>query len=479
MNKKYFIVLILFCFNKAFAGNTYTEALKKHNLLQIDYNTCEKIENQLGQLFYVNVDGFGENVNESIHPLYIKMVHNLNIGGVLPHFGSINDDYRQMRNSVYKLKKASVLPLFVGVDYINGKLNKYKTRFSYLGLGYGSGFMNSVNKLPQKCASRRSYLHAIIHKAIGINHALGPTVDISKQWDYCHCGGNGSEQDEARRHFLDGDVKSNDSTWCGLEKNEIINIAKTAKAIINQYDNLGVLTTLKHFPYTPDDYNLHRFIKDTMVSQEEVIRRLRIFKLLSDDSSFMMTTHLLNSNVDDQDVATFSTNWIDLLRNWVGFSGLLMTDAIYMLRDEVESKIIEKMYSKWVSKESFNITDKYSVFAARSLLAGHDIVFLESKLKDTVNVFKNLHYISCQNTQNGENLRNVIFGSYKRIFNFKKYYARVLEQNINIPEGLLFLIINLDRAYRKSKTCDEPVLETSFIRIKNIIDRYNVYEVRK
>ncbi len=384
--------------NNLFSSD-YTSKLAKSGLVKIEVNQCKDYESKIGQLLYATVY-FGDETGKAIYgptehynmetekvenKKYIDMVKDLNLGGVLPHYSlSYKLEleklvFKEMFDLNQKLKDTASFPLFVGVDYIRS-----------CGLGFGNGVLY---KAPQECKRQYFKLQAACHAQFGINHALGPTIEHSERNSYS----------------------------LNLDQ-----LQKDATSLIDEFNQAGIVTSLKHYPYTPDDYNLHRQSSDTKLSKDLVERKLKNFSVLSDKADFAMSTHLYNSSVDPSDMATFSKKWVSYLRDYAGFTGILMTDALFMITRYKENMIAMSMkldQSKWRKK-----IDDETVFAIRAILAGHDMVFLDGNYIKTKKTFEELLYVACSDTKYSQEFRNRINQSYKKITKYKKANALALNQ---------------------------------------------------
>lgn len=140
--------------------------------IRLDANMrCPAVENQLGQLLYVSVDGFGKNVKGAIHPDYIKLVKLLNIGGVSVKFGK--RDIRAMQEATAELLATTDLPLFIGAEFLpvdyDGALSSQSAEGAKQRLVAG-------NKAG-KCNGQHDVLDSYLFKAAGLNHKLSPSAD--------------------------------------------------------------------------------------------------------------------------------------------------------------------------------------------------------------------------------------------------------------------------------------------------------------
>jgi hypothetical protein len=190
----------------------------------------------------------------------------------------------------------------------------------------------------------------------------------------------------------------------------------------------GVGPVLKHFPYLPARANLHRESPDTLVSKEEVEKRIGIFRDLRTESDILMTTHLRDSLIDG-DIVTFSPRWLALLRGSTSFSGLLMSDGLLMLRNYPDRRLI----SGWPATAGCGQIDETACWASRAILAGHDFIIVEGSAKQTLRAFEGVLTAACENTDIGKKLRSRIEESYARIYRWKRENERILRRALYVP----------------------------------------------
>lgn len=382
--------------NAAFGRNKSTLQLQADGKLGIRAHSCEQYENKIGQLLYVNVDGFGPG-SAAIDPAYINMVKDLQIGGVLPHPNTW--DPVKLRQSYAELLAATEQPLMIGID--NHEVAPDIGPVVRFGMGWGAGYLSNYGSLKSECLFAKSFLDAFLHRWVGLNQALGPTVENNQNHSFLN---------------QSPDV-----------------VAPKATRAVQAFSELGVATTMKHFPYTPTDFNLHDKSEDTKIPREKVLNMLKIYKEIGNKTGFAMSTHLLNSNIDPNDMATFSKEWVRILREDLGFGGILMTDALFMFDQYRDS--VKHMSSKW-PQDQVPLSDIHSIFAARAILAGHDMAFLESTARDTYQVFNDLLYVACQDKPISRELRTRIDESYERITMWKTAHKSALKQSVTLPDGL-------------------------------------------
>jgi hypothetical protein len=99
-----------------FSEESFTDRIMAEGGLGIEASAARDLESKLGQLFIVNVDGFGYSGELAVLPGYIAMVKNLQIGGVIPHYGS--HDFLRIRNTNRALAGLTRLPLLICADLV-------------------------------------------------------------------------------------------------------------------------------------------------------------------------------------------------------------------------------------------------------------------------------------------------------------------------------------------------------------------------
>jgi len=430
------VILTCFLAVKSFARPT-ADDVKKSGKLGIPLETCRSIENKIGQLLFVNVDGYGGEKKEamegtplSLSPAYGKMIEDLQIGGVLPKFTSwgatIMTREAELLSTMRWLRQRQVRqPLLIGVDYLAMRIQKKQNEsYTFVGLGVGSGFLGRFGgKDSPECLQDRAFLDAFLNRTAGVNLALGPTIE-----------------NDPRNEFLAQSMEQ---------------VVPSAQILIRQFDKMGISTTLKHYPYTPSTYNLHDKSEDTKIPKNEVMRKLQTFHNLNQGSDFVMSTHLYNSNVDPADMATFSKEWVRILREEIGFKGLLMTDALFMI--DKYSKSMKQMSSHWPHEQVplYDENSQISIFAMRAILAGHDIVMLESTMADTYRVFKDILFTACQDKPISATLRARISESYSRIVDWKTKNRDKLLKTVEPSNELIEKAIQLHSSKDLCQRADE------------------------
>ena len=374
------------------ADSTFVDGLSSAGKLGIPVPQAKDVESRLGQLFVVNVDGFGYGGSLALEPDFAPMIAQLQIGGVIPHYGSTS--YERIRRTNRALKALTRLPLLVCADIVKIKAAGAVGTF---GDGYVGGFLGRFKRLPDSALKDLARLNAFGFAAMGINVVLGPTVDTST-----------------------ADPRTPDR----------------ARLVIGALKEFGLEPVLKHFPYLPARANLHRQSPDTQVPPDEVENRFAVFQELEGETEIMMTTHLYDSLVDPR-IVTFSSVWNRLLRSRTGFTGLLMSDGLLMLRNYADAKMIS---IKPGDPDAPGI-DRTSSWALRAILAGHDFIIVEGSAALTYRTFQGLLAVACSSTPLGSELRERIEESSRKIESWKQEHEASLMREIDVPAGVITTVV--------------------------------------
>ena len=362
--------------------------------LAIPREEALRLQAGIGQLLIVNVDGFGYAGPLALEPGFAPMVQRLQVGGVIPHYGSTS--YERIRLTNRTLAGLTDLPLLICCDIVKLKGSSNTASF---GDGYVGGFLGRFRRLQDDPFRTLARLNAYVFAALGVNVSLGPTVDTS----------TGDPRTEER-----------------------------AQAAVDELRAFGIQVVLKHFPYLPAGANLHHESPDTAVPLAEAEKRFAVFHDLAGDADIFMTTHLLDSSVDPA-LVTFSPAWNSLLRTRTGFDGPLMSDGLLMLKNYTDRGPL----ARGVPMTGFAGLDETAAWAARAVLAGHDMVIVEGSAAQTVRVYEGLLAAACGPSQQGAALRARIEESVARIARWKAERREPLRRVVEVPLSSIRLLVEM------------------------------------
>lgn len=376
------------------------EKLSASGSLGIPISEARELESKLGQLFVVNVDGFGYAGPLALSPGYATLVKRLQIGGVIPHYGST--DFERIRRTNRALVGMTEQPLLICCDIVtlSGAPAGKPGTTARFGDGYIGGFIGRFRRLSDPDYQILASLNAFVFSALGVNVALGPTVDDSTS----------DPRTEAR-----------------------------ARVMISELRRFGLEPVIKHFPFLPKGANLHRESPDVKVALRDVEKRAAIFRTLAREADILMTTHLRDSLVDSR-IVTFSPLWLDILRRQTRFKGLLMSDGLLMLDNY--SKATSLLAGDELARSAGNL-DGPAGWALRALLAGHELLIVEGSAATTYRVFEDLLRVACGKTETGKLLRQRIEAAAARISQFKKRNDKSLRRLVDVSPAAIGAIVSL------------------------------------
>lgn len=373
----------------------FVDSLAAAGKLRVPVEQARLLQARLGQLLVINVDGFGATGPLALGDGFADLVQTLQVGGVIPHYGS--NDYDRIVRTNRALVALTTDPLLICCDIV--KLRGPGGRIGSFGDGYVGGFLGTYRDLPDDQLSIFARLDAFVFAALGVNVALGPTVDSST-----------------------ADPR----------------VVARARLVISELASYGLAPVLKHFPTQPPGANLHVESPDARLPADEVARRAAPFHDLGDAADIMMTTHFRDSQVDPN-IVTFSPAWNALLRSQTGFKGLLMSDGLLMLTHYKD----RSMLGAGLPAKDIAGIDVTAVWAARALLAGHDMVIVEGSAAQTTRAFSGLLTLACSGTPTGTAVAARVEESWARITAWKHARAALLRREVDVPASVIRSVVGL------------------------------------
>jgi beta-N-acetylhexosaminidase len=201
---------------------------------------------------------------------------------------------------------ARARPLLISVDQEGGRINRLKPAYGFPP-SYSQQYLGTLNDLgfTHQCAETT----AGTLRSAGINLNLAPVVDLNVNPDNPIIG-------RYERSFsADPDI-----------------VTAHSLEVIEAHHEMGVLTTLKHFPghgsSTGDSHLGFVDVTDTWAPVElEPFGNI----IAAGQADVVMTAHIYNANLDPNYPATLSHSTITgLLREQLGWDGVVVTDDMGM-----------------------------------------------------------------------------------------------------------------------------------------------------
>lgn len=326
------------------------------------------VKNLIGQHMFIGISGHALTAEEK------KFIVENDIGGICL-FGrnvSTPDQVYDLCEEIQSLskKQTSKAPIFIGIDMEGGRVHRLKPPFTqwpalkYLGdLDAPTASFQFANMMGTELMS------------VGINLDFAPCTDTYSNPLNTVIGDRSISTDPEM-------------------------VAKHASALIRGYMKSGIITCAKHFPghgNTLVDSHL-----DLPVEPAD-LQRLKDFELIPFIKSFrskvdmVMTSHIQFPNIDAHWPVTLSEYFIqDLLRDYCGYQGLVITDDLGM-----------KAMSDHFGVEEVPV---------RALKAGVDLLLYCNDPEVPPIAYEAILEAMAQGSLSSENLK----ASYSRIMDFKR-----------------------------------------------------------
>lgn len=276
------------------------------------------IEEKIGQMLCLGWQGISSTTSDDDAYLNLneqarRCVEELHAGGMILFARNVQAsgkpkppvEVARVRDMIAELQSLAKIPLFVAVDQEGGRVARFGAPFTPFPSARVIGEVGSI-----EAAENVAYCVGRELRAVGVNFNFAPIADIDS---------NPANPVIGERSF-----GSDPQTVAAMVVQQVIG-----------YGNGGVLSCAKHFPGHGDtDVDSHIALP-TLAHSRDVIdgRELVPFKsAISYGAPAIMTAHILFPALDASGVpATLSKPILtDLLRNEMGFRGLIVTDCLQM-----------------------------------------------------------------------------------------------------------------------------------------------------
>lgn len=246
-------------------------------------------------------------------------------------------------NKIMAYQNVSKIPLIVAVDEEGGSVNRISINPNLVEEPFKSSAdlyrEGGLDLIDEDTRRKKSIL-----EELGINFNLAPVVDIASENSFIYKRTLGTDLDVLNEY-----VK------------RTINISKESK----------VSYCLKHFPGYGDNADTHTgMAEDFRYLNELEIKDLIPFKIgIENGAEAILVNHNILVNIDNSSPASLSMVIHNILRNNMNFTGIIVTDDLYM-------DAIKNYYDRPV---------------IRALEAGNDLIIINdyvsgiNEIKDAIN----------------------------------------------------------------------------------------------
>ena len=327
------------------------------------------LRDMIGQMLLV---GFGPGT-EVTDRLYSDITEH-NLGGVILFAYNV-DGPASLRQLTRDIQRDADTPIFIAIDQEGGRVARLneKTGYSNTLSAEALGEQDSEQATRDQAALMAGWL-----RDGGINLNLAPVVDVNVNPESPAIGG-------LDRSFSDDpEVVASHASW-----------------FIDEFQQRGILTALKHFPgHGSADRDSHLGFTD--ISETWLEKELEPYmELIAQGySGMIMPGHLYHEDIDPDHPATLSPAYLtDMIRNQLGFEGVIISDGMFMRA----------------------IQDHYGFFESvkMAINAGMDILLYSANVHDGEPLVPQIVDFVEEQVNAGTIERQTIEASYARIMQMK------------------------------------------------------------
>lgn len=267
------------------------------------------LEEKIGQMLMAGFKGF--EVADTSH--IIRDIEEYHLGGIILFDYDVPsgtpdrniDSPDQVRSLISGLQELSSTPLFMAVDQEGGRVARLKPERDFPE-HRSAEYLGSLNQTDSTLYYASSMAENL--QELGFNVNFAPVVDLNTNPENPVIG-------RLERSFSDDP--------------EIVN--KHSRIFLETFRDHNVLGVLKHFPGHGSAWNdSHVGMADVTDTWEEI--ELEPYRDLAGSNLpfAVMTAHVLNENLDDVPATLSHHVQTELLRDEIGFDGVLFSDDMQM-----------------------------------------------------------------------------------------------------------------------------------------------------
>lgn len=340
------------------------------------------LEEKIGQLLVI---GFPSN---EVDKHAQKMIEEYHVGGIIYYDRNMVNPVQvtELSNNLQSLamKKEKQIPLLISIDQEGGQIVRMRERVSPLP---------SQQELGKEGDSKAVYETARRNgkelKAMGIHVNFAPVLDLSTT---------------DSRSFGNDPVKTGD-----LGEQVILGLA-----------DAGITGTLKHFPGNGrSNVDPHHETSSVQANQldlenSDIFPFKKMIEEVNNDTFFTMVTHIKYPAYDKENPASISRVIIqELLRNKLGFNGIVVTD-------DIEMGAVSKYFT-------------YKDLGYRAVEAGADLLLVCHTLEYQVEVFEGIKEAVLSKQLSEKRIDEAV----KRILSYKLSTINTTQSDVNHAENIV------------------------------------------
>ena len=327
---------------------------------------------EIGQLFMAGMPG--TNLDKGT----IALIRECNLGGII-FFSRNIEDPLQLAGLCRDLQREALdshgTPLFLAVDQEGGRVARLKEPFTFFP-------GNAAIAADRECVKRAEEFGTVTAtemKMVGLNMDLAPVVDVQRGELEKHLMGRSFGEDAEKVAFL-------------------------GRTVIKFLQKRGVMAVAKHFPGLGParvDPHVHLPVIDASREELERVSLVPFRSAIEQGVTAIMSSHAVYPAFDPEHPATLSQKILTrLLRDAMGFDGLIMTDDLEMGAIAGQGPVAEA--------------------AVQAFHAGADILLI---CKDQVNVMEGFRRLK-ERPATGRILKEQVVRSLERVKRAKTRFLK-------------------------------------------------------
>ena len=289
-----------------FNENYVLPLIRENNKKIDDYVSSLSLEQKISQLFIENLEGCTSfRSYETIGDMNGTDDDTPLIAGGYLFFGyNIADTKEQQiafNNSIREYsEKYNQIPPFLAVDQEGGYVSRLRKLSPSLPSNEDVANNNTIKEAYDIYKEQ-----ALAMKEMGFHMNLAPVIEVVT---------------EDNKEFLDGRSFGNSK--------KVLDYGRTC---VNAYENNGIATVVKHFPGNTNT-DPHIGLPVIKLSKEELKTSLEPFVAVLDyKPEAILMSHAITQAIDNGVPACLSHVWVtDILRNKIGYDGIIFSDDIFM-----------------------------------------------------------------------------------------------------------------------------------------------------
>lgn len=302
-----------------------------------------------------------------------KQIAQYHLGGVIV-FAENLDTTEQTKTLLQDMQKKADIPLLIGIDEEGGMVSRLdKSQIPHTSIPNAMDFGGEPTKAEQAGEEIGSVL-----SELGVHVDFAPVADIFTNPENTVIG--------QRAYGTEPQI-----------------VGDMATAFLHGLEKYGVSGVAKHFPGhgdTATDSHYGMAITDKSLEEMEQVEWIPFQKLIDENVELVMMGHIMMPNVTTDDLpASLSKQSVDLLRQTLGFDGIVITDAMNM-------GAIAEFYDSGIA-------------AVMAVQAGVDIVLMPADLEQAYTaILEAVKKEEIQKSQIEQSVRKILSLKYEKGMEF-------------------------------------------------------------